>query len=103
MKHAFIIGLSCLMLLSFSGCTEEQQVMTSGLTTTSSVQQITSSKKTAQKYLDDVKKELQKTKKDDYFKTKEWTSFVDGFWKGYNDSQKTNKEPDLMTSSEITY
>jgi hypothetical protein len=57
----------------------------------------------AKQYLANYKIEMQKTKKDEYFQSAEWHAFVDSYWASYNETQKSNKNPEYMPQDQITY
>jgi hypothetical protein len=109
MKQMVIMGLICLTVATCSSCSSKAQPgATMASANTSSSAEIVSSSNTAakdaaKKYIADVKERLQKTQKPEYFQSAEWKAFVDSFWQGYNKAQQQSKDPQLMSSSEITY
>lgn len=57
----------------------------------------------AENILADIKDQLAKEVKPEYFESDEWKAFVDAYWEGYNQSQEWMKEPEYKDMTDIQY
>lgn len=57
----------------------------------------------AEKILADIKAQLAKEVKPEYFESDEWKAFVDAYWEGYNKGQEQMKEPEYKDMTDIQY
>lgn len=90
-----MVVLVCLIAAPLAACTPGDKVMVEktsrfGLSD-------------AEKVLADIKAELAKTVKPEYFESDEWKAFVDAYWEGYNQGQAQMKEPEYKDMTDIQY
>lgn len=83
-----MIVLVCLIAAPLAACTQVEK---------------TSRLSDAEKVLADIKAELAKTVKPEYFESDEWKAFVDAYWEGYNQGQAQMKEPEYKDMTDIQY
>lgn len=57
----------------------------------------------AERILADIKAQLAKEVKPEYFESDEWKAFVDAYWEGYNQGQEWMKEPEYKDMTDIQY
>jgi len=89
-RRIAMLILACLITAPLAACTPDQGDKTSRLSS-------------AEKVLADIKAELAKEVKPEYFESDEWKAFVDAYWKGYNQGQEQMKEPEYKDMTDIQY
>ena len=89
-RRIAMLILACLIAAPLAACTPDQGDKTSRLSS-------------AEKVLADIKAELAKEVKPEYFESDEWKAFVDAYWKGYNQGQEQMKEPEYKDMTDIQY
>ena len=92
-----MIVLVCLIAAPLAACTPGDKV----------IEQVEKTSRfglaDAEKVLADIKAELAKTVKPEYFESDEWKAFVDAYWEGYNQGQEQMKEPEYKDMTDIQY
>lgn len=83
-----LLVLICLIAAPLAACTQVEKI---------------SRLSSAEKILADIKAELAKEVKPEYFESDEWKAFVDAYWKGYNQGQAQMKEPEYKDMADIQY
>lgn len=86
-RRIAMVVLVCLLAAPLAACTPGDQVRLSD----------------AEKILADIKAQLAKEVKPEYFESDEWKAFVDAYWEGYNQSQEQMKEPEYKDMTDIQY
>ena len=81
--------LACLIAAPLAACTPDQQ-------DGKAIEQ-------AEELLADIKAQLAKEVKPEYFESDEWKAFVDAYWEGYNQGQEQMKEPEYKDMTDIQY
>ncbi len=96
-----IIGVVCISLIvaTLPACTQEQKQ----LAEVSEPAYASGSLAKAKETLAEIKQNMSKKVKAEYFESEEWHAFVKAYWNSYNEAQKSMKAPQYMDLSKIVY
>ena len=100
-RRIAMLVLTCLIAAPLAACTSDQ-IEEQGDKAIVQAEK-TSKLSSAEKVLADIKAELAKEVKPEYFESDEWKAFVDAYWEGYNQGQEQMKEPEYKDITDIQY